>query len=44
MVVHSENGIERSLDIAHSLLAFDVMVDNTSTPFYVGIQRCGRSP
>ena len=38
-VLHRDGPIERSLDLAHSLLAFDVMIENTPKPFYVGIQR-----
>jgi len=38
-VVHMDRGIERELDLAHSLLAFDVTVEDSPTPFFVGIQR-----
>ena len=38
-LVHTVDGIARSLDVTHSLFAFDVMVEDQATPFYVGIQR-----
>lgn len=41
-VYHGENGIVRQLDIADSLLAFDVSVESEQgleSPFFVGIER-----
>lgn len=38
-VRHDVDGIQRRLDLTHSLLAFDVMVEDTPKAFYVGIQR-----
>ena len=39
MVQHNDRGVIRRIDLAHSLLAFDVMVEDAPQPFYVGIQR-----
>ena len=38
IVRHADGSVERRLDLAHSLLAFDVMVEDTPQPIYVGIQ------
>jgi len=39
IVRHADGDVVRRLDLAHSLLAFDVMVEDAPRPFYVGIQR-----
>ena len=37
IVRHTDRGVVRRLDLAHSLLAFDVMVEDAPQPIYVGI-------
>jgi len=39
VVRHHDGEVTRRLDLTHSLLAFDVMVEDAPQPFYVGIQR-----
>lgn len=39
-VLHAvEAGFRRALDVGHSLLAFNVTIQNTQQPFFVGIER-----